>query len=139
MDANDRDAEDVPLLHWAAINDRREIVKYLLKQVNGDYFNIISRELKLSSGSTRGSCYRVQAGKRDITTMLCSRFQQERKALAWFDLVLLKRCCTMYIRVVTTVRVDTMRRKWGHIRERITMNLQQSIACATTRYLTMLT
>lgn len=36
VDANGRDAEDVPLLHWAAINDRREIVKYLLKQVKGD-------------------------------------------------------------------------------------------------------
>ncbi|CAN0121745.1 unnamed protein product [Scytosiphon promiscuus] len=32
VDANARDAEDVPLLHWAAINDRRGIVKYLIKQ-----------------------------------------------------------------------------------------------------------
>eukprot|EP00903_Cladosiphon_okamuranus_P009592 g9131.t1 len=32
VDVNERDAEDVPLLHWAAINDRRQIVKYLLKQ-----------------------------------------------------------------------------------------------------------
>lgn len=34
VDANARDAEDVPLLHWAAINDRRGIVKYLLKQAS---------------------------------------------------------------------------------------------------------
>lgn len=33
-DANARDAEGVPLLHWAAINDRRSIVKYLLKLVS---------------------------------------------------------------------------------------------------------
>ncbi|CAM9376033.1 unnamed protein product [Ectocarpus sp. 12 AP-2014] len=32
VDVNDRDAEDVPLLHWAAINDRRGVVKYLLKR-----------------------------------------------------------------------------------------------------------
>ena len=34
VDVNARDAEDVPLLHWASINDRRGIVKYLLKQVS---------------------------------------------------------------------------------------------------------
>lgn len=34
LDANARDTEDVPLLHWAAINDRRGIVKYLLKQAS---------------------------------------------------------------------------------------------------------
>lgn len=34
MDGNSRDAEDVPLLHWAAINDRRGIVKHLLKQAS---------------------------------------------------------------------------------------------------------
>lgn len=33
MNANTRDEEDVPLLHWAAINDRRKIVSYLLGQV----------------------------------------------------------------------------------------------------------
>lgn len=33
MDVDARDAEDVPLLHWAAINDRKEVVTYLLKQV----------------------------------------------------------------------------------------------------------
>lgn len=36
VDVNERDAEDVPLLHWAAINDRREIVKHLLKQVSSE-------------------------------------------------------------------------------------------------------
>ena len=34
VDVNALDAEDVPLLHWASINDRRGIVKYLLKQVS---------------------------------------------------------------------------------------------------------
>lgn len=34
VDVNARDTEDVPLLHWAAINDRRGIVKYLLKQAS---------------------------------------------------------------------------------------------------------
>lgn len=34
VDVNDRDKEDVPLLHWAAINDRRWLVKYLLKQAS---------------------------------------------------------------------------------------------------------
>ncbi|CAM9670968.1 unnamed protein product [Pylaiella littoralis] len=32
VDVNGRDGEGVPLLHWAAINDRRGVVKYLLKQ-----------------------------------------------------------------------------------------------------------
>lgn len=35
IDANTRDKEDVPLLHWAAINDRQAIVSYLLKKVGG--------------------------------------------------------------------------------------------------------
>lgn len=35
VDVNGRDGEGVPLLHWAAINDRRGVVKYLLKQVSG--------------------------------------------------------------------------------------------------------
>lgn len=34
VDVNERDGDDVPLLHWAAINDRRGVVKYLLKRVH---------------------------------------------------------------------------------------------------------
>ena len=32
FNVNQRDSENVTLLHWAAINNRREIVKYYIKQ-----------------------------------------------------------------------------------------------------------
>jgi palmitoyltransferase len=32
VDVNDRDAENVTLLHWAAINNRKEVVRYLLSK-----------------------------------------------------------------------------------------------------------
>ncbi|CAM9747233.1 unnamed protein product, partial [Phaeothamnion confervicola] len=32
VDANDRDAEDVPLMHWSAINGREPICRYLLSR-----------------------------------------------------------------------------------------------------------
>ena len=32
FDVNERDVENVTLLHWAAINNRKEIVAYFLKK-----------------------------------------------------------------------------------------------------------
>lgn len=77
VDVNARDADDVPLLHWAAINDRKGTVTYLIKQVFGAVFCLffsLERSFSAMILCTRTQCSDSSAAAMmyDRETIICT-------------------------------------------------------------------